>query len=268
MAVVDKAFLRGHGVVFQLLAGFLQTRCSRIGTDRAVFQLFDPFVQRGECHFVELVYTDQDIFGEDFSGKMRDDHITFTCVDTQMVTRMYTDEMILAVIDIVCPDTNIEIKDADGVDFLDFPIPFANRDMFGDGFGYAVEDAFQIMQFACILDFDEDDFAFTVQGFDVDAVELVVGAFLVAFAFEDFDDLDFFVQHDGQETVEHIEIGLLAQQTLNGPIEANIPVLQLFLSISSMIFKSDPSFFIVTVLLVHPQIYILFMNGQRTAIFL
>ena len=41
--------------------------------------------------------------------------------------------------------------------------------MFGDGFGYAVEDAFQIMQFACVLDFDEDDFAFTVQGFDVDA---------------------------------------------------------------------------------------------------
>ena len=223
MAVVDKAFLRGHGVVFQLLAGFLQTRCSRIGTDRAVFQLFDPFVQRGECHFVELVYTDQDIFGEDFSGKMRDDHITFTCVDTQMVTRMYTDEMILAVIDIVCPDTNIEIKDADGVDFLDFPIPFANRDMFGDGFGYAVEDAFQIMQFACILDFDEDDFAFTVQGFDVDAVE----------------------------------------QSKRIYLSCNF-----FLSISSMIFKSDPSFFIVTVLLVHPQIYILFMNGQRTAIFL
>mgnify|MGYP007109895596 CR=1 FL=1 len=74
--------------------GFAEAWGGRVRTDRAVFQVFDPFVQRGECHFVELVYTDQDIFGEDFSGKMRDDHITFTRVDTQMVTRMYTDEMI------------------------------------------------------------------------------------------------------------------------------------------------------------------------------
>ena len=159
---------------------------------------------------------------------MRDDHIPFTRVDTQMVPRMYTDEMILTVIDIVCPNTNVKIKDADGVDFLDFLVTFANRDMFSDGFGDTVEDAFQIMQFACVLDFDEDDFALAIQGFDIDAVELVVGAFLVAFTFEDFNDLNFFVQHDGQETVEHIEIGLLAQQTLDGPVEANIPVLQLF----------------------------------------
>ena len=100
--------------------------------------------------------------------------------------------------------------------------------MFSDSFSYAVQDAFQVVQFACVLYLDKDDFAFAVQGFDVDTIELVVGAFLIAFAFEDFDDPDFFVQHDSQETVEHIEIGLLPQQTLNGPIEANIPVLQLF----------------------------------------
>ena len=141
---------------------------------------------------------------------------------------MHADEMVLPVIDIVRSDADIEIKDADGVDFLDFLVAFTYGDMFGDSFGDAVEDAFQVMQFACVLYLDEDDFAFAVQGFDVDAVELVIGAFLVAFAFEDFDDLDFFVQHHGQETVEHIEIGLLAQQTLDGPVEANIPVLQLF----------------------------------------
>ena len=82
--------------------------------------------------------------------------------------------------------------------------------MFGDGFRRAVEDAFQVMQFACVLDLDENDLPFAVQGFDVDAVVLVVGTFLVAFALEDFDDLDLFVQHDGQEAVEHVEIGLLA----------------------------------------------------------
>ena len=59
----------------------------------------------------------------------------------------------------------------------------------------------------------------------LDAVELVVGSFLVAFAFEYLDDLDLFVQHDGQEAVEHVEVGLLSQQSLDSPIEANIPIL-------------------------------------------
>ena len=84
------------------------------------------------------------------------------------------------------------------------------------------------MYFAGVLYLDDDDLALAVERLDVDAVELVVRSFLVALAFEDFDNLDLFAQHDGQETVEHIEIGLLAQQTLDGPVEANIPVLQLF----------------------------------------
>jgi len=44
----------------------------------------------------------------------------------------------------------------------------------------------------------------------------------------DFEDMDLFPQHDGQETIEHCEIGLLTQQTADCPIETDIPVLQLF----------------------------------------
>lgn len=235
MAVVDKAFLGRHRVVFQLFTGFLQTRCSRVGTDRAVFQVFDPFVQRGESHFVELIYPDQDIFGEDFGGKMRDDHIPFTRVDTQMVSRMYTDEMILAVIDIVCTDADIKIKDADGVDFLDFLVTFANRDMFSDGFGDTVQDAFQVVQFACVLDFDEDDFALAIQGFDIDAVELVVGAFLVAFTFEDFNDLNFFVQLTVRKPSSTSKLAFWRNKRLMAQSKRIYLSCNFFLSISSMI---------------------------------
>jgi len=83
--------------------------------------------------------------------------------------------------------------------------------MLGDGFGHAVKDTFEIVYFTSVLDFDDDDLTFAVQGFDIDTIEFVVGTFLIAFAFEDFEDTDLFTQHDGQEAVEHTEVGLLTQ---------------------------------------------------------
>ena len=97
--------------------------------------------------------------------------------------------------------------------------------MFGDRLRHAVKDTFQIMDFACVLDFDNDDLAFAVERLDVNAIELIVSAFLIALAFEDFHDFDLFTQHNSQETVEHVKVSLLAQQTLDSPIEPNIPVL-------------------------------------------
>ena len=81
------------------------------------------------------------------------------------------------------------------------------------------------MHFARILNFDDDNLTFAVQGFDIDTVEFVVGTFLVAFAFENFEDTNFFTQHNGQETVEHIEVGRLTPQSCDGPLEADLPVL-------------------------------------------
>ena len=83
--------------------------------------------------------------------------------------------------------------------------------MLGDRFGYTVEDAFEVVHLASVLDFDDDNLAFTVQSLDVHTVEFVVKSRLVAFTFEDFQNLDFFADHDGQETFEHTEVGLLAQ---------------------------------------------------------
>ena len=153
------------------------------------------------------------------------DGIPVAHVDSQTIAGMHTCEMILPVVEIVRPHAQIEIEDTDRVDLLYFLIAFAQRDMLGDGFGYAVKDAFEVMHFAGVLNFDDDNLTFAVQGFDIDTVEFVVGTFLVAFAFENFEDTNFFTQHNGQETVEHIEVGLLTQQTFDGPIEADIPVL-------------------------------------------
>ena len=72
------------------------------------------------------------------------------------------------------------------------------------------------------------DLTFTIQRLDIDTIKLVIDTFLVTFAFENFENTDLFPQHDSQETVKHIEVGLLTQQTFDGPIKADIPILQFF----------------------------------------
>ena len=228
MLFVGVAFPACHGVVFQFLAGFAEAWGGRVRTDRAVFQVFDPFVERGACDLVELVHADQDVFGEDLGRQAGNDGIAFAHVDTQEVAGMHANEMVLPVIEIVRSDTEVEIEDADGIHLLHFLVAFAQGDMLGDGLGYAVEDTFEIVYFAGVLYLDENDLPLAVERLDVDTVELVVGTSLVAFAFKDFDGLDLFVQHDGQETVEHVEVSLLPQQAFDGPIETDIPVLQLY----------------------------------------
>ena len=120
---------------------------------------------------------------------------------------MHADEMVLAMVDIVRSHTQVKIEDADGVDFLYILIAFTQRDMFGNGFSHTVEDAFEIMHFAGVLDLNDDNFAFTIQRFDIDTIELVVGTLLIAFAFEYFEDLHFFPHRNGL----HASADLLSQ---------------------------------------------------------
>ncbi len=56
--------------------------------------------------------------------------------------------------------------------------------MLGDGFRNAIEDAFQIIKFARVLDFNDNDFPFTVKSLDIHTIELVIHRLLVAFTFQ------------------------------------------------------------------------------------
>ncbi|HIJ82700.1 MAG TPA: hypothetical protein HPQ00_00675 [Magnetococcales bacterium] len=53
------------------------------------------------------------------------------------------------------------------------------------------------------------------------AVELVVGIFLVAFDFKDYDDADVSAELFTQETLQHLKIGLAAEQAFQVPVEAD-----------------------------------------------
>ena len=146
MLIVGTAFLVGHGVILQFLAGFAQARCCGVGGDDAVFQVAHPFVQRGDGYLVELIDPDEDVFWENLSGKPGYDGVLFLGADLQLVAGMYADKVVLPVIQVVAAYAQVEIEDADGVDLLYFPVGIAQVDAPYVGWGYAIVDAFNVMQ--------------------------------------------------------------------------------------------------------------------------
>ena len=66
--------------------------------------------------------------------------------------------------------------------------------MLGDGFGHSIEYALEIIKFARLLYFHDDNISFGIFGLDVNSVVLVVLCIWVALAFENFDDFHFLVQ--------------------------------------------------------------------------
>ena len=99
--------------------------------------------------------------------------------------------------------------------------------MFGDGLGHAVKYAFQIINLPRVLHLHEYDFAFAVLGFDVHAVELVGLGQLVPFTFQYFHDLRLVLEEHCEQSFQHGEVGLVAQQPLDGPVESYVSVFEL-----------------------------------------
>ena len=210
MFVISQAFLWRHGVVFQFLTCFFQAGSFGIRTYHSAFQVAHPFLQRRNGCLVELIDADKNIFRENIGRHTCHNRILFLDVDLQLVAGVYTDKVILSVIQIVTADAYVEVQNADGVDLLYMIVCLAQRDMLGDGFGHSVKNAFQIVKFARVLYLDDDDFVFTVARFDVYAVEFIVSSQLVTFAFEYFHDSHFFPQEYGEETFENTKVCLLA----------------------------------------------------------
>ena len=97
--------------------------------------------------------------------------------------------------------------------------------MLGDGFRYSIEDAFQIIQLARVLNLYDDNFILAVACLDVHTIELIRSRLLVALAFKNLDDIDFFSQKNGEETFQHTEVRFLSQKAFDGPVETDVFVL-------------------------------------------
>ena len=69
---------------------------------------------------------------------------------------MDTYEMVLPVIQIVTSLSDVEVENADGVDFLHLIVRFTQRDMLGYSIGNAIKNSLQIIKLAGVLYLDDD----------------------------------------------------------------------------------------------------------------
>ena len=210
MLVISHALFRGHGEVFQFLASLAQTGSGGIGANGTVLQIFHPFFKWCDSHFVELIHTDKDIFGKYLGRHAGDNGITLLDIHLKVVARMDAYEMVLTVIQVVVSLSDIEVENADGVDFLHLIVRFTQRDMLSDSLGNAIKNPLQIIKFAGILYLDNDDLVLTVTGLDVHTVEFIFSGQLIAFTLQNFQNSDFLTQKHGEETFKHVEVCLLA----------------------------------------------------------
>ena len=91
-----------------------------------------------------------------------DKGIFLLCSHFKTVSSVYTGEIVLTMIQVVLPFTDIKVEDADRIDLFHLVVAFSKGDMFRDRFRHPIEDAFQIIQFAGILNLYNDYFTFTI----------------------------------------------------------------------------------------------------------
>ena len=128
-------------------------------------------------------------------------------------------------IQVIGTSPQVEIQDIDGIYLLNLIIFLAQDDMFRNGFRHSIQDAFQVIELACQLNLHDDDFIPAVLCLDIHTVELIVGIILIALAFQEFNNMNTFIQENGHKTFKHPEISLLPKDALGGPVETNNPVI-------------------------------------------
>ncbi len=226
MLVVSVAFGIAHVVVLELAARFGESGGFSLVADDAGLEVAHPFFHGRDGHFVEVVDADEVVGGEHFFGRLLHDGVALSGAYLEFVLGVDAHEVVLPAIDVVRACAEVEVDDADGVDLLDFLVGLPEVDVLGDGFRHAVKHSLKVEGLGSILHFDENDFALAVACLDVHAVELVVGIFLVSLAFENFHDFYFLAEKHGEKSFQYVEVRLLPQQPLHGPVKAYVFVFQ------------------------------------------
>ena len=194
MLVVGITILLAEHHILQFLLRLAETWSRRVVLDVTVFQIIHPFLQRSSSHIVELVDADNVVFGEYLVRSLHPNSAILLDIDGQGVVGMYPHKLVGAVIEVVSTLSKIEINNADRIDLLDLAVGVAQFDMLRDGLGSTIEHTLQIVQLTRQLYLDEKQLATVVLSLDVNTVELVIHSSLIAFAFQEFHNMDRLIQ--------------------------------------------------------------------------
>ena len=69
-----------------------------------------------------------------------------------------------------------------------------------------------------------DNFSLAIFGFDIYTIKFIFSCLLVAFALQDINNLDRFIQKHSQEALKHPKVRLLAKQTLDSPVKTYVSI--------------------------------------------
>ena len=135
---------------------------------------------------------------------------------------MDTHELRLSVIHEILSVSQREIHDVHAVHLPHLLVAFPPVDIFRHQLGSPEEHPLEIRKLIVVLHLDEHQFSLRVFCQHVHPVVLVKLILLVAFAFQQFVDGHLFLQQCGEQSFQHRIVGLVAQQTLHGPVKTNI----------------------------------------------
>lgn len=206
-------FLR-HIIINQLLTSIAQAGNCGVGTNATGFKILNPFLQRSDGYFIELIHTNQEIFRKNFCRKFMDESILFFSGYFEPISSVYSREVILTMVQIIITLTYIEVKDADGINLFHLVVASAKGDALCDRFRNPIDDTFQIMQLTNILNLYNNDFTFTVFSLNVYPAKLIIYSPPIIFAFQQFDDFHVFAQQNGPKTLKYTKICFSTKKVL------------------------------------------------------
>ena len=125
-------------------------------------------------------------------------------------------------IDEVLALPQVEIDDVDRVHLLDVIVVLATVNILRHQFGGTEQNALEVGILRLALHLDEQQLAGCVLGQDIHTVAFAVLAVLVAFALQQTVNLDVVIQQCGEKALQHSEVGLVAQQALQCPVETDV----------------------------------------------
>ena len=216
------AFLLTHGQILQFLAGLAKTGRRGVVLDMSVLQVVQPFLQRSLGDLVELIDTNDIVFGEYLLRGLHLDSVLLLSAHAQCILGMNTDKGIGAMIQIVATLAEVEVNDADAVHFLHSTILLAQRHVLSDGLCHAVQDALQIVELTRQLDLDDDNLATVVLGLDIDAVELIFLRLLITLALKNLVDVYRLAYQHRDKPLQYTEVGLVTEHALDNPVKTYI----------------------------------------------
>ena len=222
MAIVGLQLSLGHASQLQMFTHQIEPRGMRILRHITRIEVVYPLFQRSLGHLVKIIDFQDIVFRIQIADHRGIKLLLLERCKPQQFTIMNAAKLRLAMIDDVGAIAQREIDDINRVNLFHMTIVLPSLDILRHQFGSPKQHPLEVSILAIVLNLYQKQMPLIVLGQNVHAVVLIVLLFLVALTLQQFLDTDGLAQQRREESLQHSEVGLVAQQTLHGPVKSYI----------------------------------------------